>query len=83
MVSSLLAVFFQHNFDQRLQQLLTEEDYAGAILELKKCQKAAAKYKHFTCIAALTNKLQETLEFTDAQLERILAQVDFICIISF
>lgn len=57
-----------------MQQLLTEEDYAGAIMELKKCQKAAAKYKHFNCVAALTSKLQETLEFTDGQLERILAQ---------
>lgn len=43
-------------------------------MELKKCQKAAAKYKHFNCIAALSSKLQETLEFTDGQLERILAQ---------
>lgn len=36
------------------------------------------KYKHFNCVAALTNKLQETLEFTDSQLERILAQVNLL-----
>lgn len=57
-----------------MQELLAQEDYAGAIMELKKCQKAAAKYKHFNCVVALTSKLQETLEFTDGQLERILAQ---------
>lgn len=74
--------FVQHNFDQRLQQLLNDEDYPGAIQELKQCQKVAAKYKHFECIAALTNKLQETLEFTDGQLERILSQV-FLIFISY
>lgn len=74
LLSNLSTIKTLHNFDQRLQELLGEEDYAGAIMELKKCQKAAAKYKHFTCVAALTSKLQETLEFTDGQLERILAQ---------
>lgn len=74
LLNDLSTIKKLHNFDQRLQQLLGDEDYAGAIMELKKCQKAAAKYKHFNCVAALTSKLQETLEFTDGQLERILAQ---------
>lgn len=71
------------SFDERVQQLLNEEDYAGAILELKKCQKAASKYKHFVCIAQLSNKLQETLDFTDSQLEKILAQVSVCLFLTF
>lgn len=67
--------FLQHSFDKRCQQLLNDEDYAGAITELKRCQKVAIKYRHFSCVAALTYKLQETLENTDTQFDRILAQV--------
>lgn len=55
--------------------MMSEEDFVGAITELKRCQKTAAKYRHFSCVAALTYKLLETLENTDSQLDRILAQV--------
>lgn len=51
-------------------------------MELKKCQKIATKYRHFGCVAALTYKLQETLENTDSQLDRILAQVSSNSLIS-
>ncbi|XP_018562403.1 syndetin [Anoplophora glabripennis] len=64
-----------HSFDKRCHQLLNDEDYAGAIMELKRCQKTAIKYRHFSCVAALTYKLQETLENTDSQLDRILSQM--------
>ncbi|XP_060534233.1 syndetin [Cylas formicarius] len=64
-----------YSFDKRCQQMLADEDYGGAILELKRCQKIAVQYRHFSCVAALTYKLQETLEFTDTQLDRILAQM--------
>ncbi|KAH1011506.1 hypothetical protein HUJ04_000858 [Dendroctonus ponderosae] len=64
-----------HSFDKRCQELLHDEDYAGAITELKRCQKIAIKYRHFSCVAALTYKLQETLENTDTQFDRILAQM--------
>lgn len=39
------------------------------------CQAAAQRYRHFNCVAALTNKLQETLEYTEEQLDRVLAQM--------
>ncbi|VEN33781.1 unnamed protein product [Callosobruchus maculatus] len=74
LLNNLMMIKNLHSFDQRCQQLLSEEDYAGAIVELKQCQKIATKYRHFTCVAALTYKLQETLENTDAQLDRVLAQ---------
>lgn len=68
-------VIFQNNFDKRLHVLLNEGDYVGAIFELQRCQKIAYKYRHFTCVAALTYKLQETMENTDSQLDKALAQV--------
>ncbi|KAL1502132.1 hypothetical protein ABEB36_007324 [Hypothenemus hampei] len=64
-----------HNFDKRCQELLNEEDFAGAIMELKRCQKIAVNYRHFSCVAALTYRLQETLDNTDTKFDRILAQM--------
>lgn len=58
-----------------MQELLSEENYAGAIELLQECQSAANTYRHFTCVAALSNKLQETLEYTEEQLDHVLAQV--------
>ncbi|KAJ3650826.1 hypothetical protein Zmor_016905 [Zophobas morio] len=74
LLNNLKMIKHLHSFDQRLQVLLSEEDYAGAIIELKKCHKIATKYRHFSCVAALTYKLQETLENTDGQLDRVLSQ---------
>ncbi|CAH1989145.1 unnamed protein product [Acanthoscelides obtectus] len=74
LLNNLMMIKNLHSFDKRCQQLLHEEDYAGAIVELKQCQKIASKYRHFNCVAALTYKLQETLENTDAQLDRVLSQ---------
>lgn len=63
-----------YNFEKRLNVLLNEGDYVGAILELQQCQKIANKYRYFTCVSALTYKIQETIENTDSQLDRILSQ---------
>jgi hypothetical protein len=75
LLNNLKMIKHLHSFDKRLQVLLSEEDYAGAIIELKRCHKIATKYRHFSCVAALTYKLQETLENTDGQLDRVLSQV--------
>ncbi|KAL3271973.1 hypothetical protein HHI36_022442 [Cryptolaemus montrouzieri] len=74
LLNNLKMIKDLYNFDKRLNVLLNEGDYVGAILELQRCQKSANKYKHFTCIVALTSKLQETIENTDSQLDRALAQ---------
>jgi hypothetical protein len=74
LLNNLKMIKHLHSFDKRLQVLLSEEDYAGAIIELKRCHKIATKYRHFSCVAALTYKLQETLENTDGQLDRVLSQ---------
>ncbi|KAF7285885.1 hypothetical protein GWI33_009363 [Rhynchophorus ferrugineus] len=75
LLSNLNMIKNLYSFDKRCNQMLNDEDYAGAIMELKRCQKIAVKYRHFSCVAALTYKLQETLENTDTQLDRILAQM--------
>ncbi|KAG5891776.1 hypothetical protein JTB14_006964 [Gonioctena quinquepunctata] len=77
LLNILNIIKYLHSFETRCQSLMNEENYAGAIMELKECQKIATKYRHFSCVAALTYKLQETLENTDAQLDRILAQTCF------
>ncbi|XP_066144425.1 syndetin isoform X1 [Euwallacea fornicatus] len=75
LLSNLNMIKNLHSFDKRCQQLLNDEDYVGTISELKKCQKTAIKYRHFSCVAALTYKLQETLENTDTKFDRILAEM--------
>nr|CAD7393142.1 unnamed protein product [Timema cristinae] len=60
--------------DERLQELLNEGDYPSAIRLLLECQNAAATYKHFTCVAALSGKLQDTLEMAEEQLDQALSQ---------
>ncbi|XP_045136373.1 syndetin-like [Portunus trituberculatus] len=61
--------------DEQLQTLLRAEDYPGAIQLLLECQKAAATFKHFTCISELSTKLQDTLEVAEEQLDQALARV--------
>lgn len=64
-----------------MQDLLRGEDYQGAIIELNWCLKLATHYRHFSCVAAITYKLQETLENTDEQLDKVLAEVGISVVI--
>ncbi|KAK9886357.1 hypothetical protein WA026_015875 [Henosepilachna vigintioctopunctata] len=74
LLNNLKMIKDLYNFDNRLNCSLSEGDYVGAILELQRCQRIANKYRHFTCVAALTYKLQETMENVDNQLDKALAQ---------
>lgn len=65
----------KHCTEDRLQELLNEENYPGAITLLQECHAAAITYRHFNCVAALTKKLQETLELAEEQLDQALAKV--------
>ncbi|XP_025830981.1 syndetin isoform X2 [Agrilus planipennis] len=75
LLHNLKTIKTLYQTDHRLQELLDEENYAGAIELLQECQAAANTYRHFTCVAALTNKLQETLEETEEKLDQVLAQM--------
>ncbi|XP_050500093.1 syndetin [Diabrotica virgifera virgifera] len=77
LLNNLNTIKDLHSFEKRCQEMIMEEDFVRAITELKRCQKIATQYRHFSCVAALTYKIQETLENTDSQLDRILAQICF------
>ncbi|KAF5290040.1 hypothetical protein FQA39_LY14821 [Lamprigera yunnana] len=77
LLNNLNTIKTLHRTGHRLQELLNEENYAGAIELLQECQAAANTYRHFTCVASLTNKLQETLEDTEEKLDKVLAQMCF------
>ncbi|XP_047487381.1 syndetin-like [Penaeus chinensis] len=74
-IRSLRTVRTLQMTDVQLQNLLKAEDYPGAIQLLLECQKAAATFKHFTCISELSTKLQDTLEGAEEQLDVALAKV--------
>jgi hypothetical protein len=68
----------QQRTEERLQELLSEGNYPGAIGLLLECRSAAATYRHFVCVAALSGKLQDTLEMAEEQLDQALAKVRHI-----
>lgn len=75
LLHSLNTIKTLHCTEDRLQELLNEENYPGAITLLQECLKAASTYRHFNCVAALTNKLKETLVLAEEQLDQALARV--------
>ena len=66
---------FQHKTDERLQELLADDDYPGAIQVLLECQTVVATYSHFTAVKQLASKLQDTLEMMEERLDVALAKV--------
>lgn len=74
-IRSLRTIRTLQMTDVQLQSLLKAEDYPGAIQLLLECQKAAATFRHFTCISELSTKLQDTLEGAEEQLDVALAKV--------
>ncbi|XP_069681255.1 syndetin isoform X2 [Periplaneta americana] len=75
LLDSLNTIKTLQRTEERLQELLNEGNYPGAIALLLECQSAASTYRHFTCVAALSGKLQDTLEMTEEQLDQALAKV--------
>lgn len=59
----------------RLQELLNEGNFPGAISLLLECQSAAQTYKHFHCINALSGKLQDILEQAERALDSTLFEM--------
>lgn len=75
LLHSLNTIKTLQRTEERLQELLNEGNYPGAIGLLLECQSAAATYRHFMCVAALSGKLQDTLEMAEEQLDQALAKV--------
>ncbi|XP_018366390.1 PREDICTED: syndetin [Trachymyrmex cornetzi] len=59
----------------RLQELLNEGNYPGAISLLLECQSAAQTYKHFYCIAELNTNLQNILDQAERTLDNTLSKM--------
>ena len=78
LLHSLNSIKTLQRTEERLQELLNEGNYPGAIRLLLECQSAAATYRHFTCVAALSGKLQDTLDMTEEQLDQALAKARII-----
>lgn len=75
LLGSLNTIKTLQRTEDRLQELLNEENYPGAISLLLECQSAAQTFKHFHCVAALNRKLQDTLEQVEETLDVTLAKL--------
>ncbi|KAI5713432.1 hypothetical protein M8J75_016410 [Diaphorina citri] len=63
--------------EHKLNQLLLEENYPSAISLILDCTQVTHSQglKHFSCIAALSNKLQDTLVMTEEYLDEVLSKI--------
>lgn len=59
----------------QLQKLLDTHNYSGAIALLLECKRLAKENSQYVCVAALAQKLQDTLIMTELQLDTVLAQI--------
>ncbi|XP_034949710.1 syndetin [Chelonus insularis] len=75
LLHSLNTIKTLQRTEDRLQELLAEENYPGAISLLLECQSVAQTYKHFRCVAALNGKLQDTLEQAEETLDVTLSRI--------
>lgn len=61
--------------DVRLQELLKEDNFPGAIQLLLECQQVVSTYSHFKAVKQLAAKLQDTLDLTEEHLDVALSKV--------
>lgn len=63
--------------EQNLNQLLLEEKYPSAISLILDCTQVTHNQglKHFSCIGALSTKLQDTLVLTEEYLDEVLSKI--------
>lgn len=59
----------------QLQKLLETQNYSGAIALLLECKRLAYENSQYCCVAALSQKLQDTLLMTELQLDTVLADI--------
>ncbi|RZF38465.1 hypothetical protein LSTR_LSTR011955 [Laodelphax striatellus] len=75
LLRSLNTIKTLERTEARLQELLSNGDFPGAISLLLECQGVAATYRHFACVAALSGKLQDTLDMAEEQLDVALSKM--------
>ncbi|XP_014254071.1 syndetin [Cimex lectularius] len=75
LLSYLNTIKTLYKTESKLRELLNTGDFPGAIGLLLECQGVASTYKHFSCVAALSMKLKETLEMAEEKLDNTLAEM--------
>ncbi|KAK0090814.1 hypothetical protein PV325_003834 [Microctonus aethiopoides] len=75
LLNSLNTIKTLQRTGNRLEELMLEENYPGAISLLLECQNVAHTYKHFYCVAALSGKLHDVLEQAEQTLDLTLAKI--------
>uniref|UniRef100_A0A1B6C6F1 Vacuolar protein sorting-associated protein 54 N-terminal domain-containing protein n=1 Tax=Clastoptera arizonana TaxID=38151 RepID=A0A1B6C6F1_9HEMI len=75
LLRSLNTIKTLHCTEAKLQELLNSGDFSGSISLLLECQSAATTFRHFTCVAALSGKLQDTLVMAEEQLDVTLSKL--------
>lgn len=68
--------------ERRLQEMLAQANYSGAIAMLVECRRVAAEHTQYQCVEALAAKLQDTMVLTELQLDAVLNEVWFCNYIS-
>ncbi|VVC32494.1 Hypothetical protein CINCED_3A019349 [Cinara cedri] len=63
--------------EKKLEELVSKANYAKGIALLLECIQGASAFKQFTCIAALSVKLQDALVMTEEQLDIVLSNMCF------
>jgi hypothetical protein len=66
---SLKTIQTLGKMNERVQELLGEQSYAAAIQLIVEGQHVANTYKHFSCVAQLSSRLQDTMELAEEQLD--------------
>lgn len=61
--------------EEEVQNLMRNKEYEAAVRLVLAGQKAASDHKHFKCVAALTQRLQDTLDLAEEQLDVVLASI--------
>ncbi|XP_015370736.1 PREDICTED: syndetin-like [Diuraphis noxia] len=77
LLNSLNSIKMLLQTEKKLEELVSQSDYAKGIALLLECTQGASSFKQFTCIAALSVKLQDALIMTEEQLDIVLSNICF------
>ncbi|XP_077290432.1 vacuolar protein sorting 50 [Arctopsyche grandis] len=61
--------------EDEVQNLMRSREYEAAVRLVLAGQKAASEHRHFKCVASLTQRLQDTLDLAEEQLDVVLASI--------
>ncbi|CAF4550005.1 unnamed protein product [Rotaria sp. Silwood1] len=64
-----------HSIDQKLKEMVKQEDFVGAIQLCSQCGNTVLHYKEYQCIGDLSTKLQDTLDFIEESIDVTLAKL--------